>query len=241
MPSDLRTDCPEGQDWNDHLRTSGWEELLEVGDSDSDNNIWIKAWQRKDRGPGFLIDVNDADGSTPHVVDTLPELTAFVASWVPVVRAPIRWLGQPPWLEEKHDRQLRRGGEVWQTIEGPAHPSGWLVEETAKRVDPGAFSSDDPDHEWERDNTRREVRAVLAALFDICEVRERWGTRYSGAGAEDVYAWWRSREEAESQSKGSPRVPRGDLVCRCELLTPPAPPEPAAHTLHDPRPATEER
>jgi hypothetical protein len=62
------------------------------------------------------------------------------------------------------------------------------------------------------------VDAVLAALFDACEVRERWGTRWTNSAGDECTAWWTSRAEAQLDWP-VPIV----LLRRCVLSTPPEP------------------
>jgi hypothetical protein len=75
---------------------------------------------------------------------------------------------------------------------------------------------------YHSDDAQESADAVLAALFDACEVRERWGTRFSGSTADDVYGWWPSRSTAEAVTSAPSRIgSTKTLVRRCELQTPP--------------------
>jgi hypothetical protein len=65
------------------------------------------------------------------------------------------------------------------------------------------------------------VDAVLAALFDVCEVRERWGTRWTYADSERRVAWWSSRAEAEAERDWPTSASRVELLRRCDLQAPP--------------------
>jgi hypothetical protein len=65
--------------------------------------------------------------------------------------------------------------------------------------------------------------AVLAALFDACEVRERWGTRWTYADGEQRTAWWSSRAEAETERDWPTPASTVELLRRCDLQTPPEP------------------
>jgi hypothetical protein len=85
-PANLLADCPEGTDPDAHLRATGWEGFLTVGDIDS--AMWIKTWRKKDDDSGFLIEVGDVATDSPYIqVDTFPELMDFLARWAPVVQA----------------------------------------------------------------------------------------------------------------------------------------------------------
>jgi hypothetical protein len=67
------------------------------------------------------------------------------------------------------------------------------------------------------------VDLVLSALFDACEVRERWGTRWTYADGEQRTAWWSSREEAEMERDWPTPASRVELLRRCDLRIPPEP------------------
>jgi hypothetical protein len=67
------------------------------------------------------------------------------------------------------------------------------------------------------------VDAVLAALFDACEVRERWGTRWTYADGEQRTAWWMNRAEAETERDWPTPASTVELLRRCDLQTPPEP------------------
>jgi hypothetical protein len=66
--------------------------------------------------------------------------------------------------------------------------------------------------------------AVLAALFDACEVREQWGVRNTWPDGRSETYWRGHRSYAEAvvraQLKLGSTVER-QLVRRCDLLTPP--------------------
>jgi hypothetical protein len=63
--------------------------------------------------------------------------------------------------------------------------------------------------------------AVLAALLDACEIRERWGTRWTLADGGKRTAWWSSRAEAETERDWPTSASRVELLRRCDLQTPP--------------------
>jgi hypothetical protein len=73
------------------------------------------------------------------------------------------------------------------------------------------------------DVTETIADAVLAALFDACEVRERWGTRWTYADGEQRTAWWSSRAEAETERDWPTPASTVELLRRCDLQTPPEP------------------
>jgi hypothetical protein len=69
-----------------------------------------------------------------------------------------------------------------------------------------------------------DAAAVLAALFDACEVREQWGVRNTWPDGRSETYWRGHRSYAEAvvraQLKLGSTVER-QLVRRCDLLTPP--------------------
>jgi hypothetical protein len=74
------------------------------------------------------------------------------------------------------------------------------------------------------DFTEAIADAVLAALFDACEVREQWGVRNTWPDGRLETYWRGHRSYAEAvvraQLKLGSTVER-QLVRRCDLLTPP--------------------
>jgi hypothetical protein len=63
--------------------------------------------------------------------------------------------------------------------------------------------------------------AVLAALFDACEVREQFGVR--AEGVDDFWPYEPTREWAEKAiaSRAKRNWPASHLIRRCDLRTPP--------------------
>jgi hypothetical protein len=105
--------------------------------------------------------------------------------------------------------------------EGSVQPPEGLVEVIINALDANIPDFDEHSISGDAEQT---ARAVLAALFDACEVREQWGAELVIPGHSSGALWCDDREHAEHvrlRHRPLKPVTMGGLVRRLMIATPP--------------------